>query len=61
MLDESNSSKIRDDLMGIMLQLHLYGRDRDICKSAPRETIPSKNGADAIEKALYTRDQLALQ
>ncbi|CAN8063104.1 unnamed protein product [Agarophyton chilense] len=46
--------------MGIVLQSHLYGRARDICKSIPSEKIQSANGAHAIVNALYLPDPLAV-
>jgi len=59
-LPSSNSSKIPKELQGIMLQSQLYGRAKDLVKIAEAEKIQSAEGVNAILKAMYKRDALAV-
>ena len=45
-LPDSNSNKISKALRGIMLQSHLYGRAKDLCKDIPFDEISSEDGVD---------------
>jgi len=59
-LPANNSNKIPAELQGIMLQSQLFDRAQDLVKAVPEEDIESEDGADAIVKAVYKRDPLAV-
>ena len=57
-LPDSNSNKIPQELRGIMLQSHLYGRAKDLCKDLLFEEIESEDGVEKICNTLYKKDAL---
>lgn len=59
-LPDCNSNKIIVVNQGIVLQPHLYGCARDICKSIPDDMINGKGGVDAIVNAVYEQDLLSV-
>ena len=59
-LPDTNSNKILENLRGMMLQSHLYGRAKDLCRHIPFSEIESKNGVDLIGEALYKKDALSI-
>ena len=58
-LPDSNANKIPADLRGIMLQSHLYGRAKDLCKKIPDEMIQSAGGLQEIVNTIHKRDPLS--
>ena len=57
-LPDSNSSKIPICLPRIMLQSHLYGRAKHLCKDLLFEEVKSGAGVEKICKTLYKKDAL---
>ena len=58
---DTNSNKISENLRGIMLYSHVYGRAKDICKRISFSEIISKNGVDLICEALHIKKILFQQ
>lgn len=54
-LPDANSNKILTANRGELMQLHLYGRADDICKSIPDLNINRKNCVDAMANAIHQR------
>ncbi len=57
---DNNTIKIPYTLQGIMLHSPLYGRAVDFSKQIPDPVIQSEKGVDAIVKAVYKWDPLAV-
>lgn len=53
---DGSSNKIATLNEGIVLQSHLYGRARDLCKSISDDVINRMNDADVVVAAIYKRD-----
>ena len=59
-LPGSKRSKIPKSLRGIMLQSHLCGHAKDLCKDISFDEIASENGVDKICKTLHKMDALTV-
>ena len=59
-LPDSNRNKVPKGLRVIVLQSHLYGWAKDLCKEIPFAEISSANGVDKTCNCLYKKDDLTV-